>query len=137
MCAKLIQIFCHSSLVNNQQPVPFLIKSNQTIAFHPLQSSANFFHWHHRFRVYSNCQLFDINEESATGTSNAALACFLHQKCSHEKEVYRFEQGSNLGEPSEIFVKLVTTSRKEIQRVYVGGRGHFCETVTIDTDTLA
>ncbi|MDU1983469.1 MAG: phenazine biosynthesis protein PhzF, partial [Enterococcus casseliflavus] len=48
-----------------------------------------------------------------------------------------FEQGSNLGEPSEIFVKLATSSRKEIQRVYVGGRGHFCETVTIDTDTLA
>jgi PhzF family phenazine biosynthesis protein len=81
--------------------------------------------------------LFDINEESATGTSNAALACFLYQKCALEKEVYRFEQGSNLGEPSEIFVKLVTTSRKEIQHVYVGGRGHFCETVTIDTDTLA
>ncbi|MBF0014848.1 PhzF family phenazine biosynthesis protein [Enterococcus casseliflavus] len=81
--------------------------------------------------------LFDINEESATGTSNAALACFLYQKCALEKEVYRFEQGSNLGEPSEIFVKLVTTSRKEIQHVYVGGRGHFCETVTIDTNTLA
>jgi len=45
--------FCHSNLVNNQQPVPFLIKSNQTIASHPLQSSANFFHWHHRFRIYS------------------------------------------------------------------------------------
>ncbi len=54
-----------------------------------------------------------------------------------EKKVYRFEQGSNLGEPSEIFVKLATSSQKEIQRVYVGGRGHYCETVTIDTDTLA
>ncbi|MFI1242068.1 hypothetical protein ACI2LD_02685 [Enterococcus casseliflavus] len=50
---------------------------------------------------------------------------------------FPYEQGSNLGEPSEIFVKLATSSRKEIHRVYVGGRGHFCETVTIDTDTLA
>ena len=36
---------------------------------------------------------------------------------------FPYEQGSNLGEPSEIFVKLATSSRKEIQRVYVGAEG--------------
>lgn len=74
---------------------------------------------------------FDINEEAATGTSNCALACYLYQKIHLEQELYTFEQGYSLNSPSEIFVKLETNSKKDIVKVYVAGRGHYCETKLI------
>ncbi|MDA9471804.1 PhzF family phenazine biosynthesis protein [Enterococcus sp. 5H] len=72
--------------------------------------------------------LYDINEESATGTSNAALACYLYTQLHLQKEVYLFEQGYSLHSPSEILVKLATDSSNEIEKVYVGGKGYYCET---------
>lgn len=72
--------------------------------------------------------LYDINEEAATGTSNGALACYLYQRLGLSKEVYVFEQGYSLHSPSEIVVKLTTNSENEIEKVYVGGKGYYCET---------
>ena len=69
--------------------------------------------------------LFDIPEESATGTSNAALACYLEKylpaDADHTEKERIFEQGYAMGIPSEI---RTLTSQKEghIQTPYVGGR---------------
>lgn len=72
--------------------------------------------------------LYDINEEAATGTSNGALACYLYEQHYLQKEVYVFEQGYSLHSPSEILVKLATDSENKIEKVYVGGKGYYCET---------
>lgn len=72
--------------------------------------------------------LYDIDEEAATGTSNSALACFLYEQSNLQKESYVFEQGYSLHSPSEIVVKLTANSENEIGKVYVGGKGYYCET---------
>lgn len=72
--------------------------------------------------------LYDINEESATGTSNGALACYLYEQHDIKKALYIFEQGYSLDSPSEIQVRLATNSKNEIEEVHVGGQGHYCET---------
>lgn len=65
--------------------------------------------------------LFGIEEESATGTSNGALACYLNY---YNKEIFNcsfiFEQGYSMGKPSEVYVKL-NCNYKAIEEVYVGG----------------
>lgn len=63
--------------------------------------------------------LFDIPEESATGTSNAALACYL---IKHNKKynTFTFEQGYVMDKPSEIAVN-VSTNLGNITDVQVGG----------------
>lgn len=66
--------------------------------------------------------LYGINEESATGTSNCALACHLFL-CGQQQEEYVFEQGHNLGAVSRIVVKLGHQGDK-IQSVFVGGYGY-------------
>ncbi len=67
--------------------------------------------------------LYGINEESATGTSNSALACYLHHYDALEKTSDRtlsFEQGYVMNEPSKIYVKL-DIKNHEIKKVKVGG----------------
>lgn len=80
--------------------------------------------------------LYDINEEAATGTSNAALACFLHQNYDSKKSFYRIEQGYSLNAPSEILVKLATDPYKKIEKVYVGGKAYCTETKIIDLPAI-
>ncbi|KRN11198.1 hypothetical protein FD00_GL001196 [Liquorilactobacillus mali KCTC 3596 = DSM 20444] len=69
--------------------------------------------------------LYNINEESATGTSNCALACYLF-KYVEKKSQYIFEQGYNLNNPSKIVVDL-TTHDDIIDAVFVGGYGYLVE----------
>ena len=66
--------------------------------------------------------LYGIDEESATGTANCALACYLY-KHYKKKSKYIFEQGYNLGQISRIVVNIFA---KEdcINAVYVGGCGY-------------
>ncbi len=66
--------------------------------------------------------LFDIPEESATGTSNAALACYLikHNKKFEKYNTFTFEQGYVMDKPSEIAVN-VSTNLGNITDVQVGG----------------
>ena len=66
--------------------------------------------------------LYGIDEESATGTANCALACYLY-KHYKKKSKYIFEQGYNLGQISRIVVNIFA---KEdcINAVYVGGYGY-------------
>ncbi|MCR4368997.1 MAG: PhzF family phenazine biosynthesis protein [archaeon] len=67
--------------------------------------------------------LYGINEESATGTSCGALACYLfeHKKIPHKSEIsFSFEQGRSMKMPSEILAKLKTNNGK-IGEIQVGG----------------
>ncbi|KJR44907.1 Phenazine biosynthesis protein PhzF like [Desulfosporosinus sp. I2] len=75
----------------------------------------------------ANCRnfapLYDIPEESATGTSNGALGCYLyhHKKINNEQALnIIFEQGYSMKKPSEIRVSLVV-KENEILEVKVGG----------------
>ena len=72
--------------------------------------------------------LYDIPEESATGTSNGALACYLwkHGKgLVKSDQVLTFEQGYTMGRPSEIkgIVKVDFSDKKEqIEKILIGGK---------------
>ena len=69
--------------------------------------------------------LYDIDEESATGTSNCALAGYLWNY-GIKKDRYIFEQGYELGLPSEIIVDIAHEGDK-ITAVFVGGKGYVNE----------
>lgn len=68
--------------------------------------------------------LYDIPEESATGTSSGALGCYLYHygKINEEQASHIiFEQGYSMKRPSEISVSL-TTEENKILGVKVGGK---------------
>lgn len=68
--------------------------------------------------------LYGISEESATGTSNGALACYLfkHDQIKAEQvKLLSFEQGYTMNMPSEILVDL-SVENNEIHEVRVGGK---------------
>lgn len=74
--------------------------------------------------VTAHCRNFapryGIPEESATGSSNGALACYLFKHSVVSKETMLFHQGDILSSPSDIYISLMTLS-KEIQKVECGG----------------
>ncbi len=78
--------------------------------------------------------LYEIPEESATGTSNGALACYLYQHgkidCEQAKNLV-FEQGYSMEKPSEIVVSL-SVKNKEIVTVKVGGKALLSSIVEIE-----
>ncbi|MBN2604854.1 MAG: PhzF family phenazine biosynthesis protein, partial [Bacilli bacterium] len=61
-----------------------------------------------------------IDEESATGTSNGALSCYLNKYVDGSKTEFILGQGYSMGLPSEIIGKL-KFSGDEIIEVWVGG----------------
>lgn len=65
--------------------------------------------------------LYDIDEESATGTSNCALACYLSKYYKKDTD-YKFLQGVSMNKPSDIMVKLDYDEDK-IHKAFVGGVG--------------
>lgn len=68
--------------------------------------------------------LYGIPEESATGTSNGALACYLLKNSQIKPEYAKnlsFEQGYSMNMPSEIMVSL-SVENNEIHEVRVGGK---------------
>lgn len=66
--------------------------------------------------------LYGIDEESATGTANCALACYLFRYYKQQSQ-YIFEQGHNMGEISRIIVNL-SYHEDVIDSVFVGGYGY-------------
>lgn len=60
-----------------------------------------------------------ISEESATGTSNGALACYFYQYI-HKKNIYTFRQGYSMNLPSQVHV-ILKTHESKITKVFVGG----------------
>ncbi|SNS88637.1 phenazine biosynthesis protein PhzF family [Anaerovirgula multivorans] len=80
--------------------------------------------------------LFAIPEESATGTSNGALGCYLYKygkldfnQASH----IIIEQGYSMKKPSEILVSL-TVEGKEITGVKVGGKALTLSSIEVDIE---
>ncbi len=70
--------------------------------------------------------LYGIDEESATGTANCALASYLFRHYQ-KKSRYIFEQGHQLGQISQIIVDVVAED-EEIKEIFVGGYGYLvCE----------
>ena len=65
---------------------------------------------------------YGINEESATGTSSCALACYLCQHYQRQSQ-YIFEQGFNLNSVSQLVVNIARQG-SSIDTVHVGGYGH-------------
>lgn len=78
--------------------------------------------------------LYDIPEESATGTSSGALACFLfrHGRAENTGNMI-FEQGYSMNKPSEIFVELATEGDR-ILRVLVGGKALSTGEITVEIE---
>ena len=74
--------------------------------------------------------LYDIPEESATGTANCALVSYLYKHGIKRMDEYTIEQGYSLNSPSEITVR-ITCDNGEISRIFVGGYGCFVEEVEI------
>ena len=66
--------------------------------------------------------LYGIDEESATGTANCALACYLFKYYKQQPQ-YIFEQGHNMGDISRIVVNL-SYHENVIDSVFVGGYGY-------------
>jgi len=75
--------------------------------------------------------LFNVPEESATGTSNCVLASYLWRNKIVRRNEYVFEQGYALGSPSEIMVRL-SVSGNAIDEVFVGGKGYLSGEKCID-----
>ena len=74
--------------------------------------------------------LYDIPEESATGTANCALISYLYKHEIKRVEEYTIEQGYSLDLPSEITVR-IKCDNNEISRIFVGGYGSFMEEMEI------
>jgi PhzF family phenazine biosynthesis protein len=66
--------------------------------------------------------LYGIPEESATGTSNGALACYLHKYgvIKEINEEISFKQGIYMNKPSVIKAKLMIKNHK-LEEIWVGG----------------
>lgn len=75
--------------------------------------------------------LYDVDEESATGTSNCALAGLLFMKMNLKNSIYTFEQGYSLNSPSSIVVKIDSHDNKNIDKIYVGGNSRFVKIVEV------
>ena len=73
--------------------------------------------------------LYGIDEESATGTSNCALACYLF-KYYKKQDQYIFEQGYNMGAISRIIVN-IAYHEDVIDSVHVGGYGYLLGQQTV------
>ncbi|AIO18029.1 putative isomerase YddE [Candidatus Izimaplasma bacterium HR1] len=81
----------------------------------------------HAFTLAEDCDAYGrnfapvvgIKEESATGTSNGALGCYIY-KHANKKEKYVLRQGYAMDLPSEIITKLEIKDN-EIKKVLVGG----------------
>lgn len=77
--------------------------------------------------------LYGIPEESATGTSNGTLSCYLFHYGRISKEQTNnlvFEQGYSLNKPSEIFARL-KIENSTIKRVQVGGTAIIAKEIEI------
>ena len=72
-----------------------------------------------------------IPEESATGSSSGALACYLNRHFGYQQMV--FEQGRAMKMPSRIVTQL-TIDNGELTQVKVGGEGSFSKLISISLD---
>ncbi|MGZ7442867.1 PhzF family phenazine biosynthesis protein [Paenibacillus sp. TH7-28] len=96
-------------------------RSHQVVGYHLFALDAE-------AGVQAECRnfapLYDIPEESATGTSNGALACYLYKNGKLPDNLAGdliFKQGYTMNRPSEIKAKLTVNMNREIEKIQVGG----------------
>lgn len=73
--------------------------------------------------------LYGIEEESATGTSNGALACYLFSN-GYKKEKYCFMQGGIVGTTGRI-TAYIQSSGERIETISVGGTADFVQVIEL------
>ena len=120
-----------SSIKPDFEKISSICKQNETIGYHVFALET-------KFNDTACCRnfapLYGIREESATGTSNGALACYLFKyKKINDTQLSHlsFKQGYSMNKPSEILVKL-DVSGGEINRVKVGGRAIISKELEIE-----
>ena len=108
-----------NSIKPNFEKIKEISKSNNVVGFHLFALNDK------DEAITAHCRnfapLYEINEESATGTSNGALACYLWKyKIIKNSNNMIFEQGEAMNKPSLISVDL-DLSNNQINEVQVGG----------------
>lgn len=91
-----------------------------------------------RDKITANCRNFSpllgINEESATGSANGALGCYLFKKNIISKDLIGkgivVQQGQTMNQDSELVIKLKIAEDRKILRVQAGGKAIFIKTIT-------
>lgn len=87
----------------------------------------------HAFAIGDDCDAYGrnfapvvgIDEESATGTSNGALSCYLFRYLN-KKSSFELRQGYSMNLPSKIIVNL-EIDKDNINKVWVGGSANLIE----------
>lgn len=111
-----------SKIIPDFQLIAEISKANHVVGYHvfALEPDAEV--------ALAECRnfapLYDIPEESATGTSNGALLCYLHkynQLSDPNDTIYTIRQGYTMNRPSEIRAKLTLDISNEITEIQVGG----------------
>ena len=118
------------SLETNFSKITQVSKKYDVIGFHVFTLET-------MFNSTAHCRnfapLYQIPEESATGTSNGALGCYLFQHRlinKHQARNLVFEQGYSMGKPSEILVRLDADGG--IKAVKVGGEALLIEEIEFE-----
>jgi PhzF family phenazine biosynthesis protein len=129
VAVKSIKIL--SSIQPDFEKISELSKKYNVIGYHVFSLET-------KFGSTAHCRnfapLYDIKEESATGTSNGALACYLHNYGIINKDQSSelvFEQGYSIGKPSEILVRL-KIKKDKISEVLVGGTAIIRDELTFE-----
>jgi len=111
-------------IIPNEQAIINLSKIHGTIGIHVFCLDEKLDAYGRNF-----APILGILEESATGTSNGALACYLYQH-HHKKTKYTLRQGYTMNQPSEILVRLDINQDKIIS-VWVGGKAFLIKEKTV------
>ncbi|WP_326099695.1 PhzF family phenazine biosynthesis protein [Paenibacillus pabuli] len=121
-----------AKIVPDFQLIAEICKAHQVIGYHvfALESDAKV--------ALAECRnfapLYDIPEESATGTSNGALLCYLHkynQLSDPHDTTYTIKQGYTMNRPSEIRARLTLGISNETTKIQVGGVAVHIENIRI------
>lgn len=101
------------SLQPDMQAISEITKRYETVSFHVFAFGND----GHTAHVRDFAPLYDIPEESATGTANASLAYYLQQcGCLSKETECAFIQGEAMGRPSVVTVRIDPDGT-----IYVGG----------------
>ena len=118
-------------LKTNSEKMSAINKQTNTICYHVFTLETKFGSTAHCINF---APLYGIPEESATGTSNGALSCYLfkHGKISNSQlSRLVFEHGYSMNKPSEIIAKLVASDDR-IKEVKVGGKAIISKELEIE-----
>ncbi|WP_179078768.1 PhzF family phenazine biosynthesis protein [Vibrio ostreicida] len=119
----------------NHTAISAFCEAHQVVGFHVFELATA------ETSVSARCRnfapLFGIDEESATGSSNGALACYLTEHCpSDEPSHYLFEQGKAMNATSMISAS-VSTQKDQVVSVRVGGFARSIGRLTVDLSPTA